>query len=235
MGYMTEKELQEHYEFYTMQVEDLLIKGEDFTSVAEKSPICMQLSDPKTYQVCWANEKFSELSGYSLEEVEENWDDYIQIVHPETVNNILEFLPEFYATQTRSQTLHFLQYVKLHQQSTYSPVISFTKPSSLSNGMLLWLTALPGDLGKMSKHMEQIVKMDQFKLKHFKRFQQLTAREIEILKLLANGCNNPEIAERIFISRSTVETHRKNIKRKLEIRTYRDMIKYAFAFNLIAF
>lgn len=80
---------------------------------------------------------------------------------------------------------------------------------------------------------ERIVKMHQFKLKHLKRFQQLSSREIEVLTLLANGYNNPRIAKHLFISRHTVETHRKNLKRKLKLRSLRDLMRYAFAFDLL--
>lgn len=89
------------------------------------------------------------------------------------------------------------------------------------------------DRGLTSREVEQIVKMYQFKQKHAKQFNQLTEREIEVLELLANGFNNPQIAETLFLSRQTVETHRKNIKRKLNLRSLLDLMRYAFAFDLI--
>jgi DNA-binding NarL/FixJ family response regulator len=46
----------------------------------------------------------------------------------------------------------------------------------------------------------------------------LTRREIEILKLLTQGCKNKEIAERLFISEKTVKTHLTNIFAKLKIK-----------------
>ena len=47
----------------------------------------------------------------------------------------------------------------------------------------------------------------------------LTARETEILKLVAEGLGNREIAERLFLSRYTVECHVKHIYRKLAVRS----------------
>lgn len=98
---------------------------------------------------------------------------------------------------------------------------------------MLWLAVDPKDFGKHQKKIERIIKMDEFKLKHFKQFQSLTEREVEILKLLANGYNNPKIADKLFLSRSTVETHRKNLKRKLELKSLRDLMRYAFVFDLV--
>jgi two-component system nitrate/nitrite response regulator NarL len=61
----------------------------------------------------------------------------------------------------------------------------------------------------------------------------LTAREIEILKLVAKEFNSRQIAEILFISERTVETHRKNILKKTGATNLVGLIKYAFANNLI--
>ena len=55
----------------------------------------------------------------------------------------------------------------------------------------------------------------------------LTDREIEILKLISHEFSNGEIAEKLFISERTVETHRKNIYRKTNTKTIVGLIKYA--------
>ncbi len=55
----------------------------------------------------------------------------------------------------------------------------------------------------------------------------LTPREIEVLKLLAEGFSNKEIAKQLFISVKTVETHRHNIMEKLDLDNFADLIKYA--------
>ncbi|HNQ11755.1 MAG TPA: response regulator transcription factor [Bacteroidia bacterium] len=61
----------------------------------------------------------------------------------------------------------------------------------------------------------------------------LTAREIEIVKLIAEEYSNQQIAEALFISERTVETHRKNIFRKTETKSVVGLIKYALEKNII--
>lgn len=61
----------------------------------------------------------------------------------------------------------------------------------------------------------------------------LTNREREILKLIAKEYTNKDIAEELFISERTVETHRKNILRKTRTHNLVGLIKYAYANNLI--
>jgi len=61
----------------------------------------------------------------------------------------------------------------------------------------------------------------------------LTDREREILKLIAREYTNKQMAEELFISERTVETHRKNIFRKTGTNNLVGLIKYAYANNLI--
>ncbi len=57
--------------------------------------------------------------------------------------------------------------------------------------------------------------------------QLLTRKEIEILKLIADGLFNQEIADKLFISTRTVETHKYNIMKKLNIRNTIKLMEYA--------
>jgi DNA-binding NarL/FixJ family response regulator len=61
----------------------------------------------------------------------------------------------------------------------------------------------------------------------------LTDREREILKLISKEYSNRQIAEELFISERTVETHRKNIFRKTGTNSLVGLIKFAYANNLI--
>jgi two-component system response regulator NreC len=61
----------------------------------------------------------------------------------------------------------------------------------------------------------------------------LTTREEEILRLLALGHTNNEIADQVFLSRRTVETHRANIQRKLDLSTRAELTRYAIEHKLL--
>lgn len=58
------------------------------------------------------------------------------------------------------------------------------------------------------------------------RISQLTEREIEIIRLIKNGCTNKEIADQLFLSPRTVETHRARILRKLGLKNSLSLVKY---------
>ncbi len=61
----------------------------------------------------------------------------------------------------------------------------------------------------------------------------LTQREVEIVGLIEKEMSNKEIADKLFISERTVETHRKNIFRKTKTNSVIGLIKYAYEHKLI--
>ena len=75
-------------------------------------------------------------------------------------------------------------------------------------------------------------------LKQYQRSTQeelpvLSRREKEVLELIAEGYTNPEIAERLFISSFTVDSHRKNLIAKLNVKNTASLVKLAVERRLI--
>lgn len=73
-------------------------------------------------------------------------------------------------------------------------------------------------------------------MKSFKRNQEesrLTDREIEIIRMIEQDFGNKKIADLLFISERTVETHRKNILRKTNTQTVVGLLKYAYERKII--
>ena len=64
-------------------------------------------------------------------------------------------------------------------------------------------------------------------------FENLSEREIEVLKSVARGYSNKEIADKLHISTNTVITHRKNITDKLGIKTIAGLTVFAITNNII--
>jgi len=58
-------------------------------------------------------------------------------------------------------------------------------------------------------------------------------RELEVLKLLAKGMTNQEIADKLFISIRTVESHKNHIMARLELKTTVDLVKFAIRNNIV--
>ena len=71
------------------------------------------------------------------------------------------------------------------------------------------------------------------KQKNVSQTEELSEREIDVLREVVQGLSNKEIADKLFISVHTVITHRKNITRKLNIHTTAGLTIYAIVNNII--
>ena len=61
----------------------------------------------------------------------------------------------------------------------------------------------------------------------------LTEREVEVLRMVALGHTNAEIAEQLYLSARTVETHRAHVQQKLRVNTRAELVRYALDHGLL--
>ena len=66
------------------------------------------------------------------------------------------------------------------------------------------------------------------------RFEKLTQRERDVLRLVAQGYSAPEIGERLFISPKTVDTYKQRIQEKLGLAHRSDYVQFALKLGLLA-
>lgn len=69
--------------------------------------------------------------------------------------------------------------------------------------------------------------------KHKEAKIELTDREVEILKLVVDGFSNKEIGKKLFISHRTVDTHRTNMMKKVEVNNVAGLISFAIRNKLV--
>lgn len=86
---------------------------------------------------------------------------------------------------------------------------------------------------RASKKAERLLEESLFCKYNEDRFHSLSHRAKEVLKLVALGKTSAEIAEDLNISKDTVNTHRMNIKQKLQISSTYEFTEYALCFDLI--
>ena len=94
-------------------------------------------------------------------------------------------------------------------------------------------SSLPMDaMHHMTLKASRLLEENNFLRQNYQTFAELSAREREILKFMALGKSSADTAEDLFISVGTVDTHRKNIKKKLKTQSYFQLCMYARAFDL---
>ena len=81
----------------------------------------------------------------------------------------------------------------------------------------------------VAKELRALIDMgDRFKDRRGEEgYGSLSKREVQIVRLILQECTSQEIAEALFISVPTVETHRRNIMHKLDVRNTAGLVKYA--------
>lgn len=227
------EELIFHYKYYVHELVDLINKGEEVHNVASYLPFVVHLNSPIDLSLSYVNPRFTSVIGYSLEELVIGGSEiFTEYVHPDSLAlypTLLDLTHQAYGND-----FTFLHHIRMSApKPNFRPLITITKSVDRFDGLLFCLSAEPKQFGQWRNKILNVIELDQFKLKNFELFRLLTKREIELIKALANGHSNSDIAERLFISRSTVETHRKRLKAKLGISSYRDLLKFAVAFGLV--
>lgn len=84
-----------------------------------------------------------------------------------------------------------------------------------------------------NKLTELILKYDSVYIKNANiKKPDLSKRELEVLKLIGDGCTSAEISNQLFIDIRTVDAHRSNIIHKLNLKSLSELIKYAVQYNM---
>ena len=72
-----------------------------------------------------------------------------------------------------------------------------------------------------------------FLIDDFLKKNNLSQRELEVIRLIVKGLTSDDIASKLFISKHTVQSHRKNILRKLSLHNKAEIVKFAYENNLV--
>ena len=153
-----------------------------------------------------------------------------QIIHPENWQVIYPALLEYVRKKDPTKCFSFLQYIRPKGNDKF--VWYFSTSQYLKRLDLLFTIDIPlSSMGTFSARALGLVVESNYLKKNCDKLVKLTKREKEILQLIAIGLDNRQMAERLFISRRTVEQHRKNIRRKLEISSVAELYWHALCFS----
>ncbi|MCB2411178.1 helix-turn-helix transcriptional regulator [Hymenobacter lucidus] len=85
----------------------------------------------------------------------------------------------------------------------------------------------------LAMRVQRLLDENEFLRRNAATFATLTSREREVLRHLALGHSSPQIAQTLHLSVQTAETHRRNIRQKLQPQSAAELGLYARAFNLV--
>lgn len=120
----------------------------------------------------------------------------------------------------------------MEPQQTMSWKIN-VKKDHLSDKAVIIIEQPLSELSNSIKILKMLTRDSEFLKRNRSRFNSLSDREKEVFFLLAMGYSSEMIAEELFISKHTAQTHRKHLKEKLKIKSFKDLMTYARVFGFI--
>lgn len=179
---------------------------------ALQSPSANSLSDKLNHRTTWASMK--------------------KAMHPGSASTYLSHLGEM--MDQHGGFPYFISFNQLcfNSHKLYQWYFCFTRLKPEENRLFLLYVSLAAD-DVWRRETDRFIKRETYRLEFADTFNNLTDREKEVLQWVAKGYSNPQTAEELGISRRTVESHRKNINRKLETSNLAELVRFALAFELV--
>ncbi|HQS05664.1 MAG: helix-turn-helix transcriptional regulator [Sphingobacteriales bacterium 17-39-43] len=221
----------ENFSYFKQQIEQIAL-------VEHLMPGVMIIHDLKG-RVMWMSKMGLEQLDISLEELQNSSaEDYYSRYFNEA--DAKDYVPKILGLLERNNDDEIITYF---QQVRYREYLDWTWHMSSTrifyrdeqNRPLYTITiSFPIDaMHHMVNKAGKLLDENNFLRQNHHRYCRLSKREREVLKYMALGKSSSETAIELFISLGTVDTHRKNIRKKLETKSYFELSQYARSFDLI--
>jgi len=176
--------------------------------------------------------------GITLGELKEMGGRYHErFFNPEDSKEYVPRIMELLSASNQKESVTFFQQVRRNEYAEWgwyaSNVKLFMRDENGEPVLTVTYTIRIDPDSHINLKVQRLLDENNFHRAKHSNYSKLSDRECFILKLLALGKSSPEIARDLFISVSTVDTHRRNIRQKLNAYTSYELSQYARAFNLI--
>lgn len=240
--YLTHAETRNLASFQLASIGNSISKGEyGIKDIGNVFPGAVMVQDLNALELTYMNRWGCDKLGHSLEEMRAMGDRYYrEFFYEEETRKFLPGMIEYVQRQDCTALHDFYQRVKTYDKNEAGVYYTACKLLTREGGSrpsheLLLISNPVATMGLTVNKLSKLLAENQFAERNHHKFELLTIREKEIIRLLAEGKSSGEISDELFISSHTVTTHRKNISRKLDISSFAELIKFANAFDLIRY
>lgn len=197
-----------------------------------------EISNLSNVNTAYMSSQGLENLGVSLNEVSQIGNTYYEkFFDNEDMEGFSLKLKDLLENKDPNKTFTFFQQLKLKDKEEWAWYIGSIKifhQDEEGNPTHLITVFFPVDQMKhIPNKAERLLAENIFFKENIEKFESLGSRAKEVLRLVALGRSSAEISNELNISIDTVKTHRKIIKKKLEINTTYEFTEYAHAFDLI--
>lgn len=202
--------------------------------VGDYIPGSVMLQNIKSLTNIYMNSYGADRLRYSSEELKLMGPDYFKHFFPqEEMPTLRKQLVSYLQRDDPNTLFSFYQRVKTGPKGTYQWYLTTTRTYNAQEGLLIHLSFPAEELALATNRCHYLADQSAYCVKHFHLFNALSKREKEIINLIADGKSSCYISDLLFISIHTVNNHRKNIIRKLNITSLAELIRFAVSFGLV--
>lgn len=203
------------------------IKADDpdkIKAIGDLLPGMVHINRKGDFMLQYMNTVGQELTGITSIGIKEDPDLEIQKhLHPGNMALARKKIRKFEQENNETEILTFFQYIRPDPGKDYRWFFSLKRHLNTENTFTIAI--LLDEMDGFAKVLRPFVESTYLTSNNYRKFELLTRREKEILKMICLGLTSPEIADQLFISLHTVNTHRKTIKSKLQARNYLEVVK----------
>lgn len=213
---------------------------DEIANISSRLPGVVIIHDLRDWSVVWMSTNGLEKLGITLEEVTNLTAEeyYGQHFNSEDAKDYVPKILELLQNNNDENICTFFQQVRFKENPDWQWHMSSVKilaRDDQGNPLLTITMAFPIDaMHHMAIKAARLLEEKNFIVKNYQNFAALGKREKEVLRLIALGKSSSQISDELFISIATVDTHRRNIKKKLDITSMYEISQYARAFDLIS-
>jgi hypothetical protein len=218
--------------------QQIFLQIEKVKAIEDCIPGVIIIHNLKDMSVLYMSKRGQEVLGASLAELQKTGPDWVhKYFNEQESREYVPLITEWLLRNDQDEFISFFQQVKTVEQEDWKWYLTSMKifmQDEQGNAILSIAIANAIDPNHyITDKVQRMLEEKNFRKKNNEIFESLTRREKEILQLVAMGNNTPGIAAAVHLSEKTVNTHRKNIRKKLKIRSGYDLNLFAQAFDLI--
>lgn len=198
--------------------------------ISEHFPGWIHLNRLDDLSLMWMSKKMeNDLNSSTEQAIAEGTVFLDRIIHPETNKRIFPKILALRDSKNYNKTIGFIQMIRYDEHQAYLPHYTTIKISKKYRCFISQTTQIVDHKNMMFNYLDLFGGNEDSNI-DYQRFETLTKREKEILKLIAEGYTNLEISIFLKISVLTVKTHRQNINKKLDTNKIHDLIRIALTY-----
>lgn len=211
----------------------------DLGSLLPASVMLHDMDQQQPLAVSYMNNWGCEQLGTSVAEINALGAAYYQKYFVEEESSaIFQGIQKYLLAGDHDQQYNFFQRVKLHKETDYKWFYSVCKQIKIKEGSesihkMIVLSSPVEGVDLMISRVNKVLDENVYIKNNYRIFASLTKREKTIIAMIVHGKASREIADELYISIHTVNTHRKNIITKTDCHTFAALFKFALAFELM--